>query len=87
MVDEWKNPTGRLCLCMAEGGSRRDGEQGKGGCVFPELSKVLSLSDRISSLVLSLETRCVRDSQDALCGYLSVHPLPSRTRLLLKTHC
>lgn len=52
---------------VTEGGSERGGEQGQGGCVFPELSKVLSLSDRISSaFVLSCETWCAHYSQDAL---------------------
>lgn len=52
---------------VAEGGSGRGGEQRQGGCVFPELSKVLSLSHRISAaLVFSVEMWCARYSQDGL---------------------
>lgn len=53
------------------GNRERDG-------VFSELSKVLSLSDRISSvLVPGLEMWCARYSQDALCGvFICIsHPL------------
>lgn len=67
-----------MCMCVTERGTERDGEQGQGWCIFPELSKVLSLSDRISSvLVPSLEMWCVHYSQDALCGvFICIsHPL------------
>lgn len=71
------------------GGSGRGGEQGQGGCVFPELSKVLNLSDRISSaLVLSLEMWCAHYSQDALweifirISPLLSHQIPAQDSLL-----
>lgn len=68
MAHEWKNPTGKLRVCVAEGGSGRGGEQGREVGVFPELSKVLSISDGISSdLVLRLETWCAHYSLVALC--------------------
>lgn len=65
------------------GGSGRGGEQGQGGYVFPELSEVLSLSDRISSaLVLSLEMWCAHYSQDALREiFIRISPLLSHSLL------
>lgn len=67
----------RQTLHACDRGREWEGNRDREDVFLPELSKVLSLSDRISSaLVLSLEKWCAHYSQDSLCGVFYLH-IPS----------